>query len=356
MLNKLNVEIIGASHADRITLKVQGLPKGKKIDLEELQQFVNRRRAKTSAYSTKRIEQDLIHIASGMDGNVLNGDTFEAYVLNTNTKSQDYDNLKFTPRPSHADYVAYVKWNGMQDMRGGGKFSGRMTVALCILGGIAKQLLKEYGIDVEAYVSSIGSISTGSYKEALPTLSDIQKLDSSFRVLKNEDKVNALIEDVASKADSIGGTIECIVYNPPVGLSDTLLDSMEGKIAQSLFAIPAIKGVEFGAGFDIAQMRGSQANDEFYYDNDKKVKTYTNNNGGINGGITNGMPILMRVAVKPTPSIGIEQRTINLQTKENVTLQIKGRHDACIVPRAVAPVEAAVAISMLDSILEANND
>ena len=241
-------------------------------------------------------------------------------------------------------------------MRGGGKFSGRMTVALCILGGIAKQLLKEYGIDVEAYVSSIGSISTGSYKEALPTLSDIQKLDSSFRVLKNEDKVNALIEDVASKADSIGGTIECIVYNPPVGLSDTLLDSMEGKIAQSLFAIPAIKGVEFGAGFDIAQMRGSQANDEFYYDNDKKVKTYTNNNGGINGGITNGMPILMRVAVKPTPSIGIEQRTINLQTKENVTLQIKGRHDACIVPRAVAPVEAAVAISMLDSILEANND
>ena len=350
-LSKLKVTIEGASHSERITLKVSGLPKGKKIDLNELQEFVDRRRAKLSAYSTKRIEGDVINIASGLENGVLTGDIFEAYILNTNKKSNDYDNLKYTPRPSHADYAAYAKWDGKEDMTGGGKFSGRMTVTLCILGGIAKQLLREYGIDVEAYVSSIGNIKASSYKDELPNKESFKDLDQSFRVFNNKDKIDALIEKVASDADSIGGTIECIAYNVMPGLSD-VFDSMESKISSMLFTIPAIKGVEFGAGFDISLMQGSKANDEFYYGEDKKVYTYSNNNGGINGGITNGMPITLRVAVKPTPSIGKEQNTINLQTKENVKLVIKGRHDACIVPRAVAPVEAVVAISILDSILQ----
>ena len=351
MLNKLKIEISGASHSERITIKVDGLPKGKKIDIEKVQEFVDRRKASTSSFSTKRLEGDIIHIASGLDNGILTGDTFEAYVLNENKRSQDYENIKDTPRPSHADYVAYEKWHGKEDMVGGGKFSGRMTVAICILGGIAKQLLDEKGIDVEAYISSIGEVIASSYKDKLPNVEDFASLDQSFRVFNNKDAIDKLIEEIAKSADSIGGVIECIVYNPPVGLSDTLFDSMEGKLSQSIFAIPAVKGVEFGAGFDIAKMKGSLANDEFYYDNDKKVHTYSNNNGGINGGITNGMPILMRVAIKPTPSIGLEQRTINLKTKENVKIQIKGRHDACIVPRAVAPIEAAVAITILDSML-----
>ena len=351
MLNKLKIEISGASHSERITIKVDGLPKGKKIDIERVQEFVDRRKASTSSFSTKRLEGDIIHIASGLDDGILTGDTFEAYVLNENKRSQDYENIKDTPRPSHADYVAYEKWHGKEDMVGGGKFSGRMTVAICILGGIAKQLLDEKGIDVEAYISSIGEVIASSYKDKLPNIEDFASLDQSFRVFNNKDAIDKLIEETAKSADSIGGVIECIVYNPPVGLSDTLFDSMEGKLSQSIFAIPAVKGVEFGAGFDIAKMNGSKANDEFYYDNDKKVHTYSNNNGGINGGITNGMPILMRVAIKPTPSIGLEQRTINLKTKENVKIQIKGRHDACIVPRAVAPIEAAVAITILDSML-----
>lgn len=351
MLNKLKIEISGASHSERITIKVDGLPKGKKIDIEKVQEFVDRRKASTSSFSTKRLEGDVIHIASGLDNGILTGDTFEAYVLNENKRSQDYENIKDTPRPSHADYVAYEKWHGKEDMVGGGKFSGRMTVAICILGGIAKQLLDEKGVDVEAYISSIGEVTSSTYKDKLPKVEDFASLDQSFRVFNNKDAIDKLIEEAAKSADSIGGVIECIVYNPPVGLSDTLFDSMEGKLSQSIFAIPAVKGVEFGAGFDIAKMKGSLANDEFYYDNDKKVHTYSNNNGGINGGITNGMPILMRVAIKPTPSIGLEQRTINLKTKENVKIQIKGRHDACIVPRAVAPIEAAVAITILDSML-----
>jgi len=355
MLNNfrhLDVEILGASHADRITLRVKGLPQGKRIDLDELQAFVDRRRASINAFSTKRIEKDIIHISSGMVNGVLDGKLFEAYVLNENRHSSDYDNLKDTPRPSHADYAAYVKWNGKEDMRGGGKFSGRMTLTICILGGIAKQLLRDYGIDVEAYISSIGGIKASSYKDEIPSIDSFNGIDNIFRVLKNKDAVEKEIEKVASEGDSIGGTIECIAYNVMPGLSDTLFESLEGKISSSLFAIPAVKGVEFGLGFDISSQRGSQANDEFYYDEEKKVRTYSNNNGGINGGIANGMPITMRVAIKPTPSISKPQRTINLKTKENVILEIKGRHDACIVPRAVAPVEAAVAIALLDCILD----
>ena len=350
-LENLKIDILGASHQDRITLIVDGLPKGKKIDLDELQRFVDRRKASISAFSTKRIEGDIIHIASGLKDGVLTGERFEAYVLNENVKSKDYSNILDTPRPSHADYVAYVKWNGKEDMRGGGKFSGRMTVAICILGGIAKQLLREYGIDIEAYISSIGNIAAPSYKDKIPDQGAFASLEEGFRVFGKKEEMLELIEKTAQDENSIGGVIECIAYNVKPGLADTLFDSLEGKISSCVFAVPAVKGIEFGAGFDIAKMTGDKANDEFFYDENKNVKTYTNNNGGINGGISNGMPITMAVAIKPTPSIAKEQRTINVKTKENVTIQIKGRHDACIVPRAVAPIESAMAIAILDSII-----
>ena len=350
-LDNLKINILGASHADRITLIVDGLPKGKKIDLDALQKFVDRRKASNSAFSTKRLEQDKVHIASGLKDGVLTGERFEAYVENENVRSKDYSSILDTPRPSHADYVAYVKWTGKEDMRGGGKFAGRLTVAIFILGGIAKQLLREYGIDVEAYVSSIGNIKASSYKDEIPSADSFKGLNDSFRLFAKQDEITALIEKTASEKDSIGGVIECIAYNVKPGISDTLFDSLEGKISSCVFAVPAVKGIEFGAGFDITQMTGSIANDEFYYDENGNVKTYTNNNGGINGGISNGMPITIAVAIKPTPSIAKVQRTINVKTKENTTIEIQGRHDACIVPRAVAPIESAMAIAILDSMI-----
>ena len=239
-------------------------------------------------------------------------------------------------------------------MRGGGKFSGRMTVAICILGGIAKQLLREYGIDIEAYVSSIGDIKASSYKDCIPNKEDFKSLDDSFRVFGKRDEINALIENTAQDKDSVGGVIECIAYNVKPGLSDTLFDSLEGKISSCVFAVPAVKGVEFGAGFDIAKMKGSNANDEFFYDEDKNVKTYTNNNGGINGGISNGNPIVVKVFVKPTPSIGIKQDTFNFRKDKVEGLTIEGRHDAAIILRAMVVLEACLAIALCDANLVYN--
>lgn len=349
----LSVEIYGASHAECIGIKVCGLPKGKKIDVNELQAFMDRRRAQKSAYSTARIEEDKVEFLSGIKDGVLTGEMLEGVVYNKSQHSKDYSKLANTPRPSHADYVAKVKYNGEMDMRGGGCFSGRMTLALCILGGIAKQLLREYGIEVEAYISSIGKVNISSYKNEIPSVDSIKNANPIFRVLDDTklDAVNKEIQDAHNDGDSIGGSVECIVYNPPVGLGSPILDSLEGKLSSAMFAIPALKGIEFGAGFDICAMNGSKANDNFYYDEDGKVKTYTNNNGGINGGITNGMPITMRCAFKPTPSIYKKQMTIDMETKQNVEIQIEGRHDSCIVPRAVVCVEAVTALTILDEVL-----
>ena len=353
-LDKLKIEIYGASHAEKISLFVEGLPKGKKINIQELQEYVDRRKAQKAAFSTARLEGDVIHFASGItEDGTLTGEKLEAYVLNTSQHSNDYNNLVNTPRPGHADYVAKVKYKGEMDMRGGGIFSGRMTLTICILGGIARQLLREYGVDVEAYISSIAGIKSTSYKDKDLTIEEINKANPLFRVLDEEKGAQMMekISEAKSNMDSVGGTVDCMAFNVPVGLGGPLFEGFEGKLAYAMFAVPAVKGVEFGAGFDISNMKGSTANDGFYYDDNKVVKTYTNNNGGINGGITNGMPITLRVAFKPTPSIAQKQKTINMETKENVELEIKGRHDACIVPRAVVCVESVVEIALLDSLL-----
>lgn len=353
-LDNLKIEINGASHAESIDVTVWGIPQGIKIDLDELQEYVDRRKARKTIYSTKRLEEDKINVLSGIENGVTTGDAIKCVVYNLDPHSSDYTKLQDTPRPSHADYVAKVKYNGKEDMRGGGRFSGRMTLTICILGGIAKQILKKHNIQVEGYVQSIAGINSTSYKDRDIKAEEIQALDNSFRVIDLDKKELMLekIQQAAANKDSVGGVVEAIAYNLPVGLGGPLFESMEGKISYAMFAVPAVKGIEFGSGFDISKMTGSTANDCFYYDENKNVKTYTNNNGGINGGITNGMPLTIRVALKPTPSIAQEQKTIDMATKTNTTIQIKGRHDSCIVPRAVVCVESVLALCILDSIIK----
>lgn len=353
-LDNLKIEINGASHAESIDVTVWGIPQGIKIDLDELQEYVDRRKARKTIYSTKRLEEDKINVLSGIENGVTTGDAIKCVVYNLDPHSSDYTKLQDTPRPSHADYVAKVKYNGKEDMRGGGRFSGRMTLTICILGGIAKQILKNHNIQVEGYVQSIANINSTSYKDRDIKAEEIQALDNSFRVIDLDKKELMLekIQQAAANKDSVGGVVEAIAYNLPVGLGGPLFESMEGKISYAMFAVPAVKGIEFGSGFDISKMTGSTANDCFYYDENKNVKTYTNNNGGINGGITNGMPLTIRVALKPTPSIAQEQKTIDMATKTNTTIQIKGRHDSCIVPRAVVCVESVLALCILDSIIK----
>ena len=346
---KLKVEIFGASHSSEIGVIVNGFKK-EKVCLRKLQKFVDRRKAKNTCYSTKRLEQDKIIIESGRTNGYLGGE-FKAVIKNTNQNSKDYSNLIVTPRPSHADFVAWQKYGKKFDYRGGGKFSGRLTAPMCIVGGLCKQILEKKGITINAYISQIGLVKGVSYKDADIEKIDFNNLDKDFPLLDDgkKEKMLEVIENARANLDSVGGVIECVIKGVPVGAGEYMFDSLESVISHLAFAVPAVKGIEFGSGFDLASMYGSQANDSFYYDGDK-VKTKTNNNGGVNGGMANGMPITFRVVVKPTPSIAKEQETINMQTKQNAKLKIEGRHDACIVPRAVPVIEAISAIAIYDSL------
>ncbi len=346
---KLKIEVFGASHSSEIGVNISGF-NGEKVCKRKLQKFVDRRKAKNASYSTKRLEQDKIEILSGRKEGKLVGD-FKAVIKNTNQNSKDYSNLIVTPRPSHADFVAWQKYGDKYDYRGGGKFSGRLTAPMCIAGGLCKQILEKKGITINAYISQIGLIKGASYKNTDIEKIDFSTLDQDFPLLDESKKEQMLgeIESARKELDSVGGIIECVIKGVPIGAGEYMFDSLESVISQLAFAVPAVKGIEFGAGFDLAEMKGSIANDSFYYDNGK-VKTKTNNNGGINGGMANGMPITFRVVVKPTPSIAKEQDTINMKTKENVKLKIEGRHDACIVPRAVPVIEAISAIAIYDSL------
>lgn len=344
---RLNITVFGSSHQNKIGVKVKGL-KGETFSIDKLNEFMQRRRAKATAYSTKRIELDKPEFIKGVEGGKIIGDTFIAVIRNSKKKSADYSKLYKIPRPSHADYVAYTKYGDGYDYRGGGKFSGRLTAPMCIVGGIAKQILEKKGIKVNAFISSIGSENGKSYSD-LPLDYNYSFLDENFPVIEGEDakKMLSLIKSTAKEGDSVGGKIDCVITGVPVGVGEYMFDSLEGIISRLAFAVPAVKGIEFGEGFKITEKLGSEANDQFYFDNGI-VKTKTNNNGGINGGISNGMPITFRVAIKPTPSIYKEQETVNLITGENVKVKIEGRHDACIVPRAVAVIEAIASIAILD--------
>ncbi len=345
---KLKVQVFGASHAPEIGVIVDGFGKFP-IDLVKLDEFMERRRAKMTAYSTKRLEGDKVIFRSGIENGVLNGESFKAVIENSQQRSSDYEKTVKIPRPAHADFVAWSKYGDGFDYRGGGKFSGRMTAPMCIAGGICKQILEEKGIEIHAYISSIGKINGKSYDTLSQGCDELKSLPTEFPLLDEsvKDLMMAEIENARMNCDSVGGKIDCVITGVPVGVGEFMFDSIESVISRLAFAIPAVKGIEFGKGFDISELNGSEANDPFYYDGDK-VKTKTNNNGGINGGIANGMPITFRVGIKPTPSIAIEQDSVDLENKTNVKLKISGRHDACIVPRAVPVIEAIAALAIYD--------
>ena len=341
----LTVAIFGQSHAPAIGVTIDGLPAGLPVDLDALQQFLRRRAPGQNAWSTPRKEADAPEILCGLSNGRTCGAPLTAIIRNTNTRSGDYDNLRDTPRPGHADYTAQMKFSGAQDVAGGGHFSGRLTAPLCIAGGICLQLLKTQGVTVRARIVSVGAVTDDS-----PFLSPVG--EKAFPAVSDAAAAAMQAEIAAARADgdSVGGMIECVVEGLPAGIGDPMFGGLENLISRAIFAIPAVKGIEFGAGFAAARMRGSENNDPFRVENGVVV-TETNHCGGILGGISDGMPIFYRAAFNPTPSIARQQRSVSLGQMENKTLVIQGRHDPCIVPRAVPCVEAAAAIAVLDAVM-----
>ena len=307
-----------------------------------------RRKASGEVFSTSRIEADE-PIFSGVKNGETDGE-FTAEILNANRISKDYSALYGKPRPSHADYAWHLK-DGALDFSGGGRFSARLTAPLCVVGGILKQYLKTRGIEIESYISSVGKASAASYKDKPLSAEEIRKLrdDGVFPSLDKKERLVEEIKNAKSVGDSVGGTVECVITGVK-GVGDNLFSGLEGKIASLIYSVPAVKGVEFGDGFDLAKMRGSAANDPLRIENGQ-VKIITNRAGGINGGIANGNPITLRVAFRPTPSISLPQLTVDLIKKENTEIIINGRHDACVAVRALPAVESAVAIAIADEIL-----
>ncbi len=347
--NKIKISVFGGSHTEAIGVNIEGLPAGEKIDMDEILVQMKRRAPGQDKTATARKEADEPHVLSGLLDGVLTGAPLCAVIYNTNQRSKDYSNLKIRPRPGHSDYTAYLRYNASNDIRGGGHFSGRLTAPIVFAGALIRQLLEKKGIVIGAHAASIGGAKDVPFSLTDVNAEQLNSLNREyFSVISSDakEKMYAAVESARIKEDSVGGIIECAAVGIPVGLGDPMFGGVENLISSSVFGVPAVKGIEFGAGFSVAEMLGSENNDEFYYDENGAVKTRTNNCGGILGGITNGMPIVFRCAVKPTPSIGLEQNTVNLETHKNDKLIITGRHDPCIVPRAIPVIESAMAIAL----------
>ena len=342
--NFISVTLFGESHGPEIGVVVDGLAPGMEVNEAFIAQKLERRRP-SGDISTKRVENDEFRIVSGVFNGVTTGAPLCILIPNQNTQSKDYSSLSYLPRPGHADYTAQCKYNGCQDYRGGGHFSGRLTAPLVAAGAIAQMALEKKGIRIGTHISSMGEIEDRKFED---TANDIEHLKNNITL--DSDKwaqMQEYIRAAAADGDSVGGILETAVTGMPKGVGEPWFDGIEGVIARAIYAIPAVKGVEFGAGFGFGKMRGSQANDAFGI-RGGEVVTLTNNNGGINGGITNGMPIVFRTAVKPTPSIFIEQNSVNLKTMTEEKLSLKGRHDPAIVHRAAPVVDAMTALALLD--------
>ncbi len=351
---RVRYNIFGQSHGTAIGVTIDGLPAGEAIDIDELRAFLQRRAPGRAAYATKRKEADEPHFLSGVVDGYTCGAPVCVIIQNTSAHSTDYENLRKVPRPGHADYTAMLRDGGHVDLRGGGHFSGRLTAPLCIAGGIAKQILARKGISVGAHIAAIAEVPDKPFnpisvtKEALLATSEAE-----FPVLDAEAgaRMREVIAEAAKDGDSVGGVVECCAIGIEAGtLGRGMFGGIESRLVPVLFGIPAVKGVEFGLGFAAATLRGSQNNDPFTV-TDGRVAPLSNNHGGVLGGISSGMPLLFRVAFKPTPSIAKPQQSADMERREPVTLAIEGRHDPCIVPRAVPVVEAAAACILLDMIL-----
>ncbi|WP_085829174.1 chorismate synthase [Clostridium massiliodielmoense] len=350
--NKIKYSIFGESHGKAIGITIDGLRSGIEIDLDEVNKEMRRRAPGRNKLSTARAEKDEFQILSGIFNGMTTGTPICAIIRNSDKHSKDYEKTKNLMRPGHADYTGFVKYDGFNDYRGGGHFSGRLTAPIVLAGAIAKQVLAKNNILVGSHIKSIGNIEE-EYFNPIHIKEDTLKDLKNKEFVTIDDSKGKLMQEEILKAkedmNSVGGIIECAILNLPSGIGSPFFGSVESVLSSLLFSVPAVKGVEFGAGFNISQMRGNEANDEFYIDG-KNIKTYTNNNGGILGGITSGMPVIFRTAFKPTPSIAKEQRTINIETRENTTIEIEGRHDPCIVQRAIPVIEAVAAMGILELI------
>lgn len=346
----LKLSIFGESHGEAIGCVIDGLPSGVKLDMDKIYIDMSRRAPGKDKTATPRLEKDVPHILSGVLDDVTTGAPLAMIIENTNTKSGDYSNVMTVPRPSHSDYPAFVKYGGNNDVRGGGHFSGRLTAPLVFAGAVAKQILAQQGVMIGAHIAKIGSAEDDMFDKNHISAELLEKLSSSaFSVISDnaEALMRAEVEKARMDCDSIGGIIECAVIGMPVGVGANMFSTVESHLSSILFGVPAVKGVQFGAGFDFAEMTGSQANDT-YSVKDGRVVLNGNNNGGVLGGMTSGAPIVLSAVIKPTPSISKPQKSVNLQTMTDEELVIKGRHDPCIVPRAVPVIEAAVAFGLLD--------
>lgn len=352
--SSLGLTIYGESHGNGLGVVINNLPPGIKLDLDLVKKEMDRRKPGTSKLATPRSEADAFELLSGYFEDHTTGAPLAILIRNTNQRSRDYSKVKDVLRPGHADWTAFKKYKGFQDYRGGGHFSGRLTAGIVFAGAVAQQILKKEGIEVGALIRSVGTI-----KSEPLTLVDLEK--ANFADWKNnvlpvmepskKDDMIAYIDKARLSHDSVGGQIYVAAKGLPSGLGQPFFHSMESRIAHIMFSVPAVKGIEFGKGFELTEMYGHEANDPIFSDGDK-IKSKTNNNGGILGGITNGMPIEVTVAIKPTPSIGMKQETINIETGEKIVHAVEGRHDPCILPRAVPVIESVLAIAILDAMMD----
>jgi chorismate synthase len=347
---EFTVTTFGESHSKVVGVVVDGCPAGLPLAESDFQEELDRRIPAAPKIVSARIEKDTAKILSGVFNGFTTGAPIALMVENKETKSSDYDAIKDLPRPAHSDYPARIRYGGFNDYRGGGRFSGRVTVALILAGVIAKKLLSRYNIDVLAYTKAIGPIK--SDKAFSPAEIRRNRLAAATRCpdLACAERMEEAIVSAKESGNSLGGVIECIALNMPAGVGEPLFDTLDADLAKAVFAVPAVKGVEFGAGFKAAELKGSENNDAFLVKGGKVV-TATENAGGILGGLSSGMPIVIRVAIKPTPSIAKKQQTINLSSMTNAQISVKGRHDPCVVPKAVPAIEAAVAVTLADHLI-----
>lgn len=348
-LGNISLSIFGESHGPAIGCIIDNLPAGEALDLEEINGFMARRAPKKDGTSTMRSEKDMPEIISGFFEGKTTGEALCAVIKNSDQHSGDYKSISSAARPGHADYTGFVRYNGANDPRGGGHFSGRLTAPLVFAGAVCGQLLKRRGITTGAHIYSVSDVFDTPFDPvniSAETLEEVKKRYLPLSDVSADERMREKIALARENLDSVGGVIECAAVNVPAGIGSPIFDGLENRIAQLVFGIPAVKGIEFGAGFKAASLFGSQNNDEFYIDGET-VKTKTNNAGGILGGISSGMPIIFRTAVKPTPSIARPQNTVDFRKKENGVIEIKGRHDPCIVPRAVPCIEAALNIALI---------
>ncbi len=356
--NRISISIFGESHGPAIGVVIDNLPPGEYIDIQELSRFMVRRAPKKDGTTTPRSEKDLPQIMSGMFNDKTTGTPLCAFIQNTDTRSKDYSNISKLVRPGHADYTGALRYRGFNDIRGGGHFSGRLTAPLVFAGAVCAQILERRGIYTGAHITEIHGIADDEFNRVNVSKQDILDVRYKKFPVINDEQGEKMVDDIhkaAEGGESLGGIIECASINVPAGIGSPIFDGLENTLAQLIFGIPAVKGLEFGAGFLSAKMVGSQNNDDFYVDDHGHVKTKTNNHGGILGGISSGMPITLKVAIKPTPSISKPQETIDTQSMKNDILKVHGRHDPCIVPRAVPCVEAAVNIGILSHMLDYPN-